>query len=249
MALEKEILFAIAKAISKKTLNKKITNSEAREMAREELRKRAIRNRPLIKQSGLSASEKTQLQKRLPVTGLEGRRRKPEDVVRGRVIAREEMRKKLANPPAAKPVKKQPSQVFLTRGPRIASRQDVEEILKKVQQKQAEREKFNAAVKKLSPEEKQALYKKAQTKALIKKAVKDEQAGKSKYGMDVKTPREQLDERVLERAKELTAKEKIELSRKRSFEIEQGNIADRRVAEALKEIARREKLNRRGRGN
>jgi hypothetical protein len=65
--------------------------------------------------------------------------------------------------------------------------------------------------------------------------------------MDVK-PRKELDDKVVERAKELTARERIELSRKRALEFAQRREADRRVEEGLKDILRRERERRLGRG-
>ena len=55
----------------------------------------------------------------------------------------------------------------------------------------------------------------------------------SEYGMDVKT-REQLDDKVIERAKELTTQEKNNIARKEAIEFGQRRESDKRAAEGLK---------------
>jgi single-stranded DNA-specific DHH superfamily exonuclease len=85
--------------------------------------------------------------------------------------------------------------------------------------------------------------KRIEARVQIKRAQRDENAGLTKFGMDVK-PRKQLDDRVVERAKELTAQERNEIARKQAMEFGQRRESDRRIQEALKEIARREKMQR-----
>jgi DNA mismatch repair ATPase MutS len=70
-------------------------------------------------------------------------------------------------------------------------------------------------------------------RAQVKRAQREENAGKTKYGMDVK-PRQQLDEKVIERAKELTAQEKNNIARKEAIEFGQRRESDKRAIEGLK---------------
>lgn len=227
----------------------KVSAREARAVAREQMRSTS-KARPVFQKrtTGLSKYEQQMVQKKQPITRwtskeLTGRKRSPEDIRRGRSIAEQEMRKKLSNPPKAKPAKPAKKEVFLTRGKNIAKRSEVEEVAQKRLQKQAKMKRAEEKFKKMTPEEKRTLMARAQ----VKRAQREEAAGKTKYGMDIK-PRKELDDKVVERAKELTARERIELSRKRALEFEQRREADRRVEEGLKDILRRERQRRLGRG-
>ena len=220
----------------------KVSAREARAVAREAVRGTG-RARQVPKKTGMSRYEQKMLYKRQPYYKSTGRPRNPEDVRRGRSIAEQEMRKKLSNPPKAKPAKPAKKEVFLTRGKNIAKRSEVEEVAQKRLQKQAKMKRAEEKFKKMTPEEKRTLMARAQ----VKRAQREEAAGKTKYGMDIK-PRKQLDDKVVERAKELTARERIELSRKRALEFAQRREADRRVEEGLKDILRGERERRLGRG-
>ena len=81
----------------------------------------------------------------------------------------------------------------------------------------------------MTPEQKRTLMARAQ----VKRAQREENAGKTKYGMDVK-PRQQLDEKVIERAKELTTQERNEIARKQAIEFGQRRESDKRAAEGLR---------------
>ena len=225
----------------------KVSTKEARAVAREAVRGTG-RARQVPKKTGMSRYEQQMVQKRQPITRwtsqeLTGRKRSPEDIRRGRSIAEQEMRKKLSNPPKAKPAKPAKKEVFLTRGKNIAKRSEVEEVAQKRLERLARKEKAEKILKAMSPEQKRKYMARAQ----VKRAQREEAAGKTKYGMDVK-PRRELDDKVVERAKELTARERIELSRKRALEFAQRREADRRVEEGLKDILRRERERRLGRG-
>lgn len=220
----------------------KVSAREARAVAREAVRGTS-RARQVPKKTGMSRYEQKMLYKKQSYYISKGRPRNPEDVRRGRSIAEQEMRKKLSNPPKAKPAKPAKKEVFLTRGKNIAKRSEVEEVAQKRLQKQARKERAEKIFKAMTPEQKRTVMARAQ----VKRAQREEAAGKTKYGMDIK-PRKQLDDKVVERAKELTAKERNELSRKQAIEFGQRREADRRVEEGLKDILRRERQRRLGRG-
>jgi len=208
----------------------KIPAREARAVAREQMRGSGNTGRKINKRTGLTPEEKNTLTKKSPVSKRQGRPRNPEDVRRGRSVAEYEMRMRLSNPPKAKPSKPIKKEVFLTRGKTVAKRSEVEEVTQKRLQKQARIERAEEKFKKMTPEQKRTLMARAQ----VKRAQRDEAAGRTKYGMDVK-PREQLDKKVVERAKELTAQERNEIARKQAFESKQRREADRRAAEGLKD--------------
>ena len=136
---------------------------------------------------------------------------------------------KLGNPPKPKATKPAKKEVFLTRGKSIAKRSEVEEVAAKRLEKQARRERTEKIFKAMTPEQKRTLMARAQ----VKRAQREENAGKTKYGMDVK-PRQQLDEKVIERAKELTAQEKNNIARKEAIEFGQRRESDKRAIEGLK---------------
>ena len=166
----------------------------------------------------------------------------------GNIIAREEQRKSLAKPPAKKDTAQPKKEVFLTRGKTVASRSDVEEVTAKRLAKEAAKKKQLEILKKLTPEQ----LRQVQAKGLMKAADIRERSGQTKFGMDVKKPRELLDEKVIARAEELTTQEKNEIARKQAIEAGQRREADRRVNEGLIEIARAEKAKaalRKARGN
>ncbi len=207
----------------------KIPAGQARAVAREQVRGGGRTSRKINKRTGLTPEEKSTLTKKFPISKEQGRPRNPEDIKRGRGISKYEMRMKLGNPPKPKATKPAKKEVFLTRGKNIAKRSEVEEVVQKRLQKQARIERAEAKFKKMTPEEKRTLMARAQ----VKRAQREESAGKTKYGMDVK-PRQQLDDKVIERAKELTAQEKNEIARKQAIEFGQRREADRRAAEGLK---------------
>jgi len=214
----------------------KVSKYKAREVAIEEMKNVGKRpGRKVPKRTGLSLDEKTQLQKRYLVEKARTRPRNPKDVVFGRVVAKEELRKKLATSPAKKVVSKR-SSVQLTRGPKIAKRSEVEEVAAKRQARQERRNKAESYIKKMSPADRKRL----EARLEVKRAQREENAGLTKYGMDIK-PRKELDNKVVERAKELTAQEKNEIARKEAIEFGQRRESDKRIQEALKEIARKEK--------
>lgn len=219
----------------------KVPAGQARKVAKEEMKNAGKRpGRKISKRTGLSEFEKAMTQKRFPIEKKElGRSIKPKDVVFGRVVAKEEMRKKLATPPAKRSTSKR-SPVQLTRGPSIAKRSEVEEVAAKRLAKQERRQKLEGMLKKMDPADR----KRFEARVQIKRAQREESAGKTKYGMDVKSPRERLDEQVVERAKELSFQERNEIARKQAMEFAQRRESDKRVQEALKEIARRERMQR-----
>jgi hypothetical protein len=220
----------------------KVPAGQARKVAKEEMKNAGKRpGRKISKRTGLSEFEKAMTQKRFPIEKKElGRSIKPKDVVFGRVVAKEEMRKKLATPPSAKRSTSKRSPVQLTRGGSIAKRSEVEEVAAKRLAKQERKQKLEYMLKKMDPADRKRLEARAQ----IKRAQRDEAAGKTKYGMDIKSPRERLDEQVVERAKELTVQERNEIARKQAMEFAQRRESDKRVQEALKEISRRERMQR-----
>jgi hypothetical protein len=220
----------------------KVPAGQARKVAKEEMKNAGKRpGRKISKRTGLSEFEKAMTQKRFPVEKREfGRSIKPKDVIFGRVVAKEEMRKKLATPPSAKRSTSKRSPVQLTRGGSIAKRSEVEEVAAKRLAKQERNQKLEYMLKKMDPADRKRLEARAQ----IKRAQRDEAAGKTKYGMDIKSPRERLDEQVVERAKELTVQERNEIARKQAMEFAQRRESDKRVQEALKEISRRERMQR-----
>jgi hypothetical protein len=235
-----KIARAIRAAEAAKKKVAKIPAGQARFVAKEEMKNIGKRpGRKVPKTTGLSRNEKSILEKRLSVEKRErGRSVKPKDVIFGRVIAKEEMRKKLAASPAKKGTSKR-APVQLTRGKSIAKRSEVEEVMAKRMTKEQRRNKLESMLKKMDPADR----KRIEARVQIKRAQRDENAGLTKFGMDVK-PRKQLDDKVVERAKELTAQERNEIARKQAMEFGQRRESDRRIQEALKEIARREKMQR-----
>ncbi len=219
----------------------KIPAGQARKVAKEEMKNAGKRpGRKISKKTGLSKFEKAMTEKTFPIERKEfGRSVKPKDVIFGRVVAKEEMRKKLATPPSKRSTSKR-SPVQLTRGGSIAKRSEVEEVAAKRLAKQERKQKLEYMLKKMDPADRKRLEARAQ----IKRAQRDEAAGKTKYGMDIKSPRERLDEQVVERAKELTVQERNEIARKQAMEFAQRRESDKRVQEALKEISRRERMQR-----
>jgi len=180
----------------------KIPAGQARKVAKEEMRGSRSTGRKISKRTGLSQYEKSMVQQKFPVERRErGRSIKPKDVIFGRVVAKEEMRRGLSNPPTSRGTSKQ------------ERRQKLEGMLKKMDP--ADRKRFEA-------------------RAQVKRAMREEAAGKTKYGMDIKSPRERMDEKVVERAKELTAQERNEISKKQALEFAQRKESDRRAAEGLK---------------
>jgi len=207
----------------------KVPAGQARAVAREQVRGSGNTGRKINKRTGLTPEERSRLAKKSPVSKQQGRPRNPEDVRRGRSIAEYEMRMRLGNPPKAKPSKPAKREVFLTRGKSIAKRSEVEEVMQKRLQKQAKIKRAEKKFKDMTPEEKRILMIRAQ----VKRAQRDENAGRTKYGMDI-TPRKQLDDKVIERAKELTAQEKNAIARKQALEFAQRRESDRRAAEGLR---------------
>lgn len=232
MAVSK-IALIIAKKRAADIAKKKVAKvpaGQARAVAKEQMRSSGNRPKKINKRTGLSQYEKSMTEKKFPVSKREfGRGRNPEDIIRGRVIAREEARKKLANAPKSKSTKQPKKEVFLTRGKSIAKRSEVEEVEQRRIEKLARKEKAEIIFKAMSPEQKRKYMARAQ----VKRAQREENAGKTKYGMDI-TPRKQLDDKVIERAKELTAQEKNEIARKQAIEFGQRRESDKRAAEGLK---------------
>ena len=208
----------------------KVSKFQAREVAIEQMRGSRSTGRKISKRSGLSKYEKSMVQKKFPIERKErGRSIKPKDVIFGRVVAKEEMRRGLSNPPTSRGTSKR-SPVQLTRGSSIAKRSEVEEVAAKRLAKQERRQKLEGMLKKMDPADR----KRFEARAQVKRAMREEAAGKTKYGMDIKSPRERMDEKVVERAKELTAQERNEISKKQALEFAQRREADRRAAEGLK---------------
>lgn len=217
----------------------KIPAGQARAVAKEQMRG-SIRNtnRKISKRTGLTPEEKKEVSIKRSIKKIEFTRpRNPEDVRRGRSVAEQEMRRRLSNPPKTKLTKPTKKEIFLTRGKNIAKRSEVEEVMQRRFERQTRKERAEKIFKAMTPEQKRTMMARAQ----VKRAMREETAGKTKYGMDVK-PRQQLDEKVIERAKELTFQERNQIARKQAIEFGQRREADRRIEEALKEIARREKI-------
>ena len=227
----------IAKIIAKKRAEDiakkkvaKIPPREAKKVAVEQMRGGRNTNRKISKRTGLSPEERKEVSVKHSIKKIEFTRpRNPKDVRYGRVVAKEQARKSLANPPKPKPSKKSTKQVFLTRGPKIAKRSEVEEVTKRRVQKQERKDRLQIAFKKLSPEQQRSLMARAE----VKRAMKRESTGQTKYGIDIK-PREQLDNKVIQRTRELTNQEKNEIARKEAIEFGQRREAERRVDEGLK---------------
>lgn len=224
-----KIARAIRAAQAAKKKVAKIPAGQASKVAREQVRGSGNTSRKINKRTGLTPEEKNRLTKKFPINKQQGRPRNPEDIKRGERLSTYEMRMKLGNPPKPKATKPAKKEVFLTRGKNIAKRSEVEEVAAKRLEKQARRERTEKIFKAMTPEQKRTLMARAQ----VKRAQREENAGKTKYGMDVK-PRQQLDEKVIERAKELTAQEKNEIARKQAMEFAQRRESDKRAAEGLK---------------
>ncbi len=214
--------------IAKKKIAK-IPAGQARAVARQQVRSTGSTSRKINKRTGLTSEEKEKLTKKFPINKEQGRPRNPEDIKRGKNISKYEMRMKLGNPPKPKTTTPAKREVFLTRGKNIAKRSEVEEVAAKRLERQARKERAEKKFKSMTPEEKRTLMARAQ----VKRAQREESAGKTKYGMDVK-PRQQLDDKVIERAKELTTQEKNEIARKQAIEFGQRRESDRRAIEGLK---------------
>ena len=224
-----KIAKAIRAAQAAKKKVAKIPAGQASKVAREQVRGSGNTSRKINKRTGLTPEEKNRLTKKFPINKQQGRPRNPEDIKRGERLSTYERRMKLSNPPSAKTTKPAKKEVFLTRGKSIAKRSEVEEVAAKRLEKQARRERTEKIFKAMTPEQKRTLMARAQ----VKRAQREENAGKTKYGMDVK-PRQQLDEKVIERAKELTAQERNEIARKQAMEFAQRRESDKRAAEGLK---------------
>ena len=224
-----KIARAIRAAQAAKKKVAKIPAGQASKVAREQVRGSGNTSRKINKRTGLTPEEKNRLTKKFPINKQQGRPRNPEDIKRGERLSTYERRMKLSNPPSAKTTKPAKKEVFLTRGKSIAKRSEVEEVTAKRLEKQARRERTEKIFKAMTPEQKRTLMARAQ----VKRAQREENAGKTKYGMDVK-PRQQLDEKVIERAKELTAQEKNEIARKQAIEFGQRRESDKRAAEGLR---------------
>lgn len=224
-----KIARAIRAAQEAKKKVAKIPAGQASKVAREQVRGTGNKGRKINKRTGLTPEEKNRLTKKFPINRQQGRPRKPEDIKRGERLSEYERRMKLSNPPKAKPTKPAKKEVFLTRGKSIAKRSEVEEVTAKRLEKQARRERTEKIFKAMTPEQKRTLMARAQ----VKRAQREENAGKTKYGMDVK-PRQQLDDKVIERAKELTVQEKNEIARKQAIEFGQRRESDKRAAEGLR---------------
>ena len=217
-----------AQATKKKTA--KIPAGQASKVAREQVRGTGNKGRKINKRTGLTPEEASKVRIKQPVTKSNfGRARNPEDIKRGKRLSEYERRMKLGNPPKAKPTEPAKNEVFLTRGKNIDKRSEVEEVTAKRLEKQARRERTEKIFKAMTPQQKRTLMARAQ----VKRAQREENAGKTKYGMDVK-PRQQLDEKVIERAKELTAQERNEIARKQAIEFAQRRESDKRAAEGLR---------------
>jgi hypothetical protein len=225
-----KIAKAIRAAQAAKKKVAKIPAGQASKVAREQVRGTGNRGRKINKRTGLTPEEASTVRIKQPVTRSNfGRARNPEDIKRGKRLSEYEMRMRLGNPPKPKPTKPAKKEVFLTRGKSIAKRSEVEEVAAKRLEKKARREKLIGMLKKMDPADR----KRFETRAEVKRAMRDEAAGKTKYGMDIK-PRQQLDDKVIERAKELTAQEKNNIARKEAIEFGQRREADKRASEGLK---------------
>ena len=224
-----KIAKAIRAAQAAKKKVAKIPAGQASKVAREQVRGSGNTSRKINKRTGLTPEERNRLTQKFPINKQQGRPRNPEDIKRGERLSAYEMRMKLGNPPKAKATKPAKKEVFLTRGKNIAKRSEVEEVAAKRLEKQARREKLAGMLKKMDPADRKRLEARVQ----VKRAMRDEAAGKTKYGMDIK-PRQQLDEKVIERVKELTAQEKNNIARKEAIEFGQRREADKRAAEGLK---------------
>jgi len=225
-----KIAKAIRAAQAAKKKVAKIPAGQASKVAREQVRGTGNKGRKINKRTGLTPEEASKVRIKQPVTKSNfGRARNPEDIKRGERLSVYERRMKLSNPPKPKPTKPAKKEVFLTRGKSIAKRSEVEEVTAKRLEKQARKERTEKIFKAMTPEQKRTLMARAQ----VKRAQREENAGKTKYGMDVK-PRQQLDEKVIERAKELTAQERNEIARKQAIEFAQRRESDKRAAEGLK---------------
>lgn len=227
----------IAKIIAKKRAEDiakkkvaKVPAGQARFVAKEEMKSVGKKpGRKISKRTGLSPEERKEVLVKRSIKKIENTRpRNPRDVVFGRVISKEEIRKKLATPPTQKGTSKR-NPVQLTRGAAIAKRSEVEEVMAKRMTKQERRSKLEAMLKKMDPADR----KRIEARVQVKRAQRDENAGLTKFGMDVK-PRKQLDDRVVERARELTAQERNEIARKEAIEFGQRRESDRRISEGLK---------------
>ena len=225
-----KIARAIRAAQAAKKKVAKIPAGQASKVAREQVRGTGNKGRKINKRTGLTPEEASTVRIKQPVTRSNfGRARNPEDIKRGKRLSEYEMRMRLGNPPKPKPIKPAKKEVFLTRGKSIAKRSEVEEVTAKRLEKQARRERTEKIFKAMTPEQKRTLMARAQ----VKRAQREENAGKTKYGMDVK-PRQQLDDKIIERAKELTAQEKNEIARKQAIEFGQRRESDKRAAEGLR---------------
>ena len=224
-----KIAKAIRAAQAAKKKVAKIPAGQASKVAREQVRGSGNTSRKINKRTGLTPEEKNRLTKKFPINKQQGRPRNPEDIKRGERLSTYEMRMKLGNPPKPKTTNPAKKEVFLTRGKNIAKRSEVEEVAAKRLEKQARRERTEKIFKAMTPDQKRTLMARAQ----VKRAQREENAGKTKYGMDVK-PRQQLDEKVIERAKELTAQERNNIARKEAIEFGQRRESDKRAAEGLK---------------
>ena len=224
-----KIARAIRAAQAAKKKVAKIPAGQASKVAREQVRGTGNKGRKINKRTGLTPEEKNRLTQKFPINKQQGRPRNPEDIKRGERLSEYERRMKLGNPPKPKATKPAKKEVFLTRGKNIAKRSEVEEVAAKRLEKQVRRERTEKIFKAMTPEQKRTLMARAQ----VKRAQREENAGKTKYGMDVK-PRQQLDEKVIERAKELTAQEKNNIARKQAIEFAQRRESDKRAAEGLK---------------
>ena len=237
-----ELAKRLAKAAAEGRLSKKIPKKDVREITREMSRRPNSSGRPATgvdKQkvrTALTKREEAELKVENPVEKIKSRPSAKERRL-GNIIAREEQRKSLAKPPAKKSTAQPKKEVFLTRGKTVASRSDVEEVTAKRLAREAAKKKQAEILKKLTPEQ----LRQVQARGLAKAADRRERSGQTKFGMDVKKPRELLDEKVIARAKELTAQEKNEIARKQAVEAGQRTEADRRVNEGLREITRLEK--------
>jgi len=226
-----KIAKAIRAAQAAKKKVAKIPAGQARKVAREQVRGSGNTSRKINKRTGLTPEEASTVRIKQPVTKSNfGRARNIEDIKRGKRLSEYERRMKLSNPPKPKATKPAKKEVFLTRGKSIAKRSEVEEVAAKRLEKQARKEKLAGMLKKMDPADR----KRFEARVQIKRAQREESAGKTKYGMDVKSPRERLDEQVVERAKELSFQERNEIARKQAMEFAQRREADRRAAEGLK---------------
>jgi len=224
-----KIARAIRAAQAAKKKVAKIPAGQASKVAREQVRGSGNTSRKINKRTGLTPEERNRLTQKFPINKQQGRPRNPEDIKRGERLSAYEMRMRLGNPPRPKATKPAKKEVFLTRGKNIAKRSEVEEVAAKRLEKQVRKEKLAGMLKKMDPADRKRLEARVQ----VKRAMRDEAAGKTKYGMDIK-PRQQLDEKVIERVKELTAQEKNNIARKEAIEFGQRREADKRAAEGLK---------------